>query len=240
MQQSGAKTHDLARLTPIEGAAYTTTVAPGGSPGVFVRIAGERIPSAKRTEVIDMMPAENPGSAELVNDTRLNIAALLMENVGSTRDLDLALISLPLDDELVARDVLGNLRLTRLQSGILASGKLTGHVELECARCLNLYDQPFSKRLTEQFRQTVDVFSGIGVTPQRDEPEENDDEEPGFEINDIHEIDLTELLRQNILLALPMRPDCGDICPGPPEIDNGPESEVDSRFAALQQLLDNE
>ncbi len=27
----------------------------------------------------------------------------------------------------------------------------------------------------------------------------------GFEINDAHEMDLTELLRQNILLALPMR-----------------------------------
>lgn len=188
-----------------------------------------------------MMAAENPGSIELVNDTRLNVATLLTENVGSTRDLELTLTAFPLDDDLVASDVLGNLRLTRLQSGILASGKLTGHVELECARCLNLYDQPFSTRLTEQFRQTVDVHGAAGFAPHRAEPEvEDDDDEPGFEINDTHELDLNELVRQNILLALPMRPDCGERCPGPPAIDNGPESDVDDRFAALQQLLDNE
>lgn len=190
-----------------------------------------------------MTAAENPGSIDLVNDTGLNVAALLMEDVGGTRELTITLTSFPLDDELVASDVLGEIRLTRLQSGILATGKLTGHVELECARCLNLYDQPFNTRLAEQFRQTVDVYSGAGVTPVRGEPgdeEEDEDDEPGFDINDAHEIDLTELLRQNILLALPMRPSCGENCPGPAEIDNGPESEIDDRFAALQQLLEDE
>ncbi|HWV34968.1 MAG TPA: DUF177 domain-containing protein [Thermomicrobiales bacterium] len=189
-----------------------------------------------------MMAAENPGSIDLVNDTGLNVASLLMENVGGTRELTITLTSFPLDDDLVASDVLGTIRLTRIQSGILATGKLSGHVELECARCLNLYDQSFNTRLAEQFRQTVDVQSGAGITPSRGEPDdaEDDDDEPGFEINDSHEIDLTELLRQNILLALPMRPNCGDICPGPPAIDNGPESEIDSRFAALQDLLEDE
>jgi len=189
-----------------------------------------------------MMAAENPGSIDLVNDTGLNVASLLMENIGGTRELTITLTSFPLDEDLVASDVLGTIRLTRLQSGILATGKLSGHVELECARCLNLYDQPFTTRLSEQFRQTVDIQSGVGITPPRSEPDDDEDEddEPGFEINDAHEIDLTELLRQNILLALPMRPDCGDICPGPPEIDNGPDADVDSRFAALQQLLDDE
>ena len=57
---------------------------------------------------------------------------------------------------------------------------------------------------------------------------------------DAHELDLTELLRQWIVLALPMTPTCGPDCPGPQEIDNGDEEAVDNRFAALQQLLDNE
>lgn len=189
-----------------------------------------------------MMAAENPGSIDLVNDTGLNVASLLMENVGGTRELTVTLTSFPLDDDLVASEVLGNIRLTRLQSGILATGRLSGHVELECARCLNLYDQPFNIRLAEQYRQTVDVHSGSGITPPReaDDEEDDGDDEPGFEINDAHEIDLTELLRQNILLALPMRPDCGEQCPGPPQIDNGSESDVDARFAALQELLEDE
>lgn len=189
------------------------------------------------------MATDNQGTIELVNETSLNVATLLTENTGSTRRIDLTLAAFPLDDDLSAREVHGQLKLTRLQSGIMATGTLTGHVELECVRCLNLYDQPFKTRLTEQFRQTVDVHSGVNYTPPRGEPAndtEDKDDEPGFEINDAHEINLTELLRQNILLALPMRPDCGDICPGPPPVDNGPESDVDARFAALQHLLDDE
>jgi uncharacterized protein len=188
------------------------------------------------------MAAQNPGTIELINDTRLNVASLLMEDVGSTRELAVTLTSFPLDDDLVATSVLGQLRLTRIHSGVLATGQLSGDVELECARCLNLYDQPFRTRLTEEYRQTVDVRSGAGISSPRVEPEveTEKDDEPGFEINDAHEIDLTELLRQNILLSLPMRPDCGENCPGPPEIDNGPDAEIDSRFAALEQLLDDE
>jgi uncharacterized protein len=188
------------------------------------------------------MAAENLESIELINDTRLNVASLLLEDVGNTRELKLTFTSFPLDDDLAASSVLGKIRLTRIHSGILATGELTGDVELECARCLNLYDQSFRARLTEEYRQTVDVRSGSGVTPPRIEPEaeKEADDEPGFEINDAHEIDLTELLRQNILLALPMRPDCGKQCPGPPEMENEPEALVDSRFAALEQLLDDE
>ena len=188
------------------------------------------------------MAAENLDAIQLVDDTQLNVASLLMEDVGSTREIALTLHNFQLADDLSAANVLGQIRLTRIQSGILANGSLNGVVELECARCLNLYDQPFKTRLTEQYRQTVDVRSGAGMSRPDENQDDGDevDDEPGFEINDAHEIDLTELIRQNVLVALPMRPDCGEQCPGPPEIDNGPESPYDSRFAALEQLLDDE
>lgn len=185
------------------------------------------------------MATENTGSITLVNDRRLNIASLLMEDIGSTRELELTLTSFPLDDDLVANNVLGQFRLTRLGASVLATGTVGGDVELECVRCLTLYEQSFSSTLTEQFRQTVDVRSGSTIAPAQNLPEDQDDE-VGFEIDDAHEIDLTEMLRQNILLSLPMRPDCGDVCPGPPEIENQPESQTDARFAALEQLLDDE
>lgn len=188
------------------------------------------------------MATDKTGAIKLVNDTGLNIASLLMEDVGSTRELELTLTSFPLDDELVASNVLGQFRLTRLRSGVLVTGTASGDVELECSRCLNLYDQPYTTTLTEQFRQTVDVRSGSGITPARraSSDVDEDDDELGFEINDAHEMDLTEMLRQNILLALPMRPDCGERCSGPPEIPNEPDAQSDSRFAALEQLLDDE
>lgn len=177
----------------------------------------------------------------LVNDTRLNVASILQEDIGSTRRVALTHTSFALDDALVASGVIANFNLTRLQSGLLAKGDIHGTVELECSRCLNLYDQPFETQFAEQFQQTVDIRSGSGECQFRSASgDQHEDDELGFEIDDTHGMDLTEMLRQHILLALPMRPDCGDECPGPPEVDNGPEDQVDSRLSALQQLLDDE
>lgn len=172
----------------------------------------------------------------------LKISSLLLEDVGGMRKVNVELASFPLDEELTARNVMAEILLTRLNTGIIAQGSIEGVVDLECVRCLNQYEQPFSTRFTEQFREVTDIHGGHRGSPDREEDDEWDeaDEELAFEINDAHEIDLTEMLRQWIVLALPMTPVCGPDCPGPQEIDNGPEEAVDDRFAALQQLLDNE
>jgi uncharacterized metal-binding protein YceD (DUF177 family) len=74
-----------------------------------------------------------------------------------------------------------------------------------------------------------DVRSGAEVRS-------NDDDER-FAINDAHELDIRAPLRQELIVSLPMRPDCGDRCPGPPAIDDDGEEEIDNRFAALGALL---
>jgi uncharacterized protein len=187
------------------------------------------------------MATHEAQAIELIDDTRLNVASLLLEEVGSTRDVTMTLTGFPLDQDLVANRVLAELRLTRLRSGLLAKGSVEGSVELECARCLNPYDQAFSESFTEQFRQTVDVRSGsdLGSATQTSDEDDSDDDS-GFIIDEAHELDLAEMLRQWILLSLPMRPDCGADCPGPPAMENEPEALVDTRFAALEQLLDDE
>ena len=185
--------------------------------------------------------AESSKNITLHDDLVLKVSSLLMEDVGSTRTVKVMITSMELDGTLMARNVTADIRLMRLNSGILATGSAEGVVEMECVRCLNLFEQPFTVRFTEQFRQTTDILSGRGATPADDDDgwDEGDDE-LAFEINDAHELDLTELLRQWIVLALPMTPICGPDCPGPQPIDNGTEEPVDDRFAALQQLLDDE
>jgi uncharacterized protein len=183
----------------------------------------------------------NVDTIHLRDEVQLNIASLLLEDTGARRDVAIELSRFPLDEDLVATDTTAEIRLTRLRSGILAQGTVTGEVELECARCLRMYEQPFRSSFSEEFRQTVDVRNGTGITPARTTREDGtEDDEIGFEINDAHELDMTELLRQWILLGLPMRPDCGDLCPGPPEIVGNTQDEVDSRFAELQKLLEDE
>lgn len=188
------------------------------------------------------MNTESLKTITLHDDLVLKVSSLLLEDVGSIRTVKVTLTSFPLDDGMMARNVSADIRLIRLNSGILAQGSATGVVDMECVRCLNLFEQPFTAKFTEQFRQTTDILDGRGASPAReDDGWGEEDDELAFEINDAHELDLTELLRQWIVLALPMTPICGPDCPGPQPIDNGDqETAVDDRFAALQQLLDDE
>ncbi len=191
--------------------------------------------------MIDNVNNDHSAPVTLHDDLVLKVSSMLLDDVGSTRSVNVELSSFPLDDDLTAEDVTAQVRLTRLNTGILAQGSAEGLVEMECVRCLNQYEQPFTVRFTEQFRQTAAVAEGRGfVPPSDDEVDEEGDSELAFEINDAHELDLTELLRQWILLALPMNPVCGPDCPGPLQIENDERESADTRFAALQHLLDNE
>ena len=184
---------------------------------------------------------QHPEPILLTDDLTINVASLLMEGVGSTRKVEVSLHQLPLDSDVTASDVVASIVLTRLNTTILATGSASGSVELECVRCLNHYEQPFTARFAEQVRQTTGVLDGKGYTPPQEDLDDDEvDSELAFEISDTHELDLTELLRQWIVLSLPMTPVCGKDCPGPQPVAEGDEAEIDARFAALQQLLDTD
>jgi uncharacterized protein len=174
---------------------------------------------------------------QLRNDTAINVAGLLKGQTGQVREYELALDRFPLDDELTADAVRGEIRLTRLRDGVMAAVSATGTAELECARCLRPYEQPFDVEFSEEYRQTVDVRTGLDVKQDMDEDEDT------ARIDDNHLLDIGNVLRQEIVLALPMRPDCGDQCPGPDLIAapaEGEDGAVDDRLAALASLLDEQ
>jgi len=185
------------------------------------------------------MATEEGRTIDLLGDTRLNVASLLMEPVGSTRDITIELDRLPLDDDLTGRTVAARARLTRIKDAILVDATVTGYVPLECATCLADYDQPIAETFSEAFRQLVDVRTGAELPNSMDADEEKSDE-PGFTIDESHELDLGEALRQWIVLAIPMQPNCGPDCPGPLLRATDPGDTGDGRFASLASLLDDE
>ena len=166
---------------------------------------------------------------DLYNETAINVATLLQEPVGASRVYSFQLDRLELDADLVARDIAGEMRLTHLSDEILANVDVTATVELTCLRCLEQYAQPTKARFQEEFRVAYDVRSGAEVR--------STDDDERFTVNDSHELDISEALRQELIVSLPMRPDCGAQCPGPPAVSNDSEDEVDNRFAALGALL---
>jgi uncharacterized protein len=101
---------------------------------------------------------------------------------------------------------------------------------------LRPYQQPFDVEFSEAYRQTVDVSTGLDVHLDADEGEDT------AHIDDNHILDIGDVLRQEIVVALPMRPDCGEQCPGPDLISEAPQADnavVDDRLAALARLLDD-
>lgn len=138
-----------------------------------------------------------------------NVSQLLLEGPGATRDFD---FSEPLPDpanELHLRGPLsGHARLTRTSEGILAHSDYHASVALECARCLAATTAQVDGELDEEFLPISDIRTGLPIPL----PQGTEDDQPL--INEHHEIDLAEILRQNILTNLPLQPLCEAQCPG--------------------------
>jgi uncharacterized protein len=115
-----------------------------------------------------------------------------------------------IDEELdgvdVAGPVEGEVTLTRTNRGILASARLHAEAEVNCGRCLELFDCPLDLRFEEEYFPSTDIISGAPLAIP---------DEPGcFTIDEHHILDLTEAIRQYALLAIPMKPLCREKCAG--------------------------
>lgn len=173
------------------------------------------------------MPEQLP---KLVNDTVINVAQLLKLQVGNHRQVEFHLDEFQLDAGLWAHNVDGAVRLTRIATGILVRGTAHGTATLECVRCLNEFEASFDTTFDGEFQPSIDVTTGYPMPrPESDEV---------FIISHNHELDLKELLRQEAIVALPMRPVCGDSCLGFVAEYGEESSDEDQRFAVLRNLLD--
>jgi len=142
---------------------------------------------------------------------RFNVAQLLRSPVGSERRYELADDITGIDDSItVLGPLTGKIRLLRTSDGILVTGRLHTVVSIPCRRCLEAFAQAAEVSLEEQFCPSIDIYTGVGIPPE-------DTEEAANRIDGHHLLDLTEVVRQNLLLALPMsplcKPDCLGLCP---------------------------
>ena len=139
---------------------------------------------------------------------RFNVAQLLREPVGSTRKYHLAEDIQDLDEEIkLTHPIEGTIKLIHTTEGVLLSGQLHTEVELTCSRCLESFSTTIDFTLEEEFRPTIDISTGAKLPSV-------DGEDEATLIDSQHIIDLLEVMRQDILLALPPRPLCKPDCAG--------------------------
>ena len=174
-----------------------------------------------------------------MSEFRFNVSQLLQEPTGATRHYELNDERLDLGDSLELRPVVGQMRMTRTPHGVLVDARVRGNAELQCGRCLVMYDQPLEFTFSEEFYQTVTVHSGAALPV----PTEDD----VFLIDETHKLDVAGPLREYALLNLPPVPRCTDECQGlcvqcGHNLNEGPcgcvTDDVDERFAVLSRLLE--
>lgn len=137
----------------------------------------------------------------------VNVAQLLHAPVGTTRSYPLDEREPSLTDELtLLSPIVGTLKLTRTNHGILAEIHYTVDLEQECGRCLDPARSTIVSDVSEELLPTIDIVTG--------QPEliEADPDTPRINAN--HEVDLTDLIRQDIVVQQPLQPLCRPDCPG--------------------------
>lgn len=132
-------------------------------------------------------------------------------------------------DAAIALDV----RFEAVSEGVLVTGSAAVPLGGECARCLDPLVSSVDVGFTELYRYEID-------------PEDVDDESP---VLDGDKLDLEQVFRDAVVLALPLSPLCREDCPGlcaecgARLADVGPShvhDAVDPRWDVLRGLTDND
>ncbi|WP_233515195.1 YceD family protein [Marinitenerispora sediminis] len=135
-----------------------------------------------------------------------------------------------------------DLRLEAVMEGVLVTGRARTRMEGECARCLDPLAEQVEAEFQELFRYPLDDEIG-GVAAGVEADAESEDEDYYLE-GDL--IDLEQVVRDAVVLALPLSPLCRDDCPGlciecgaklaEAGPDHGHDDRVDPRWEALRTL----
>ncbi len=132
----------------------------------------------------------------------MNVNQLLKEPVGSSQSHDISgMIS-----EEVEGFVEGKAKVIRISRGVLIQCQLTAEVKLICGRCLDTFLCHLSFTAEEEFIPISDLSGDLALSL----PDQSEE----FTIGDKNILDLGELIRQYVLLNLPMKPLCRPDCPG--------------------------
>ena len=164
---------------------------------------------------------------------RVNVGFLLKEGAGYSRTIHFEQAEPFQVQDVVYRQLDGDLRLTRTPQGVLAQGTLVATLDVECVRCLTEIEHPFEITFDELFVLPSD--------PEADDPENL------YSIDEGSSIDLGPILREEGILAVPMQVLCKRDCQGlcvqcgqnlNEAVCDCEQEMIDPRLASLRELLE--
>ena len=202
----------------------------GDSKGVVLLTLNNisNISSTYRSRSGGIVPDHNKPDQRLL---RLQVGFLLKEGAGYSREVDFDIPGSFVAEDTTLSNLNGTLRLTRTPQGVLLQGTLAASIPTECVRCLSPAEQSFEVAFSDLFLnpnsidQEPDTYHVI--------------DEGGF-------IDLTPIVREEAILAMPIQPLCSPDCKGlcaecGTNLNTGScdcgQDRIDPRLAPLRALL---
>jgi uncharacterized protein len=185
----------------------------------------------RRDRAPDSTPRLDPRAPFVLDTRELSRRPGSMRTVTRTvpapRDMGLDVIGVP-----AGSDVALDLRLEAVMEGVLVSGTAQVHLAGECVRCLEPFEDDLEVDLQELY-----------AYPGSSSADADEDEVHQLE-GDL--LDLEPVVRDAVVLALPLQPVCQEDCPGlcvdcGARLAEDPDHRhdvLDSRWAALGGLLD--
>ena len=172
-----------------------------------------------------------------------NVAQLLKESVAGSRYYDLSGDLWEIDEQNPGPvRVEGEVTFVRTPRGVLATGTARMKLVHTCTRCLGSARDQVCIEIEEECIPSIDIETGASLPIA-------DDDEADLVIDEHHQIDLREPLRQYAIVAITSgalcRPDCRGLCSAC-GCDRNVEScdcdvsTIDPRLAVLSQLLETQ
>jgi len=131
---------------------------------------------------------------------QLNVGFIVHQTVGYVRDFPFEAPAVDLPPDFRITDLSGVIRVTRTAQGLLLQARLQAYTLAECVRCLTEFDQLLQVEFTELY-----AFNRDSIT------------ESGLLLPETGKINLAPLLRDEMLISIPIkplcRPDCRGLCP---------------------------
>ncbi len=148
----------------------------------------------------------------------LDLSEILKEKGAQLEYKDKVVVDFPKEEIEVNGPADVDLTFTNAGDTIWANGTVSAFVKLACSRCLKEIDSKIVFDVEEELKK--------GAT---------DEDDVVFGINEENKVDLSEIIRQGLILNIPIKTVCESGCKGLGDI-KGPEKKIDPRFEKLKEI----
>lgn len=161
----------------------------------------------------------------------LEVGFIAHEEFGYSREFDFEFLHLNLEQDLEIENLSGKIVASRNSDGVLTIGEFNAITNTTCGRCLEPLKQPLHIEFSEQF-----------TLPN------HADKDTELVLPHNGKIDFEPILREYLLLEVPINPHCREDCKGlcpvcgvnlNNESCDCETDEINPQFSALKALLDN-